>query len=120
MSPGAFHSYIKSVLRKASLRWPPINAVYKRARVDRGLYKCDGCGQVVPLTSVVTLKNGKTKRVKNVSVDHIQPIVPVEGFDSWDKVIERLFCAESNLQVLCKECHDKKTETEKNDRKQYR
>lgn len=115
MSDSAFHSYIKSILRKASMRWPPLNKVRANARVSRGMYKCDGCGEIVP-TSIYE----KGKRVKNVLVDHINPIVPTTGFDSWDNVISRLFCSESNLQVLCKKCHDDKTNKERNERKSSR
>jgi hypothetical protein len=38
------------------------------------------------------------------------------GFTSWDDFIERLYCGKENLQVLCKECHDKKTLKEKKQR----
>ncbi len=115
MSESAFHSYIKSVLRRASMRWPPLNSVRAKARKSRGMYLCAGCGELVPAS---ILQNGK--RVKNVLVDHINPIVPITGFDNWDNVIQRLFCDESNLQVLCKNCHDKKTKQERDERKNSR
>lgn len=115
MSDSAFHSYIKSILRKASMRWPPLNAVKTKARRSRGIYECANCHELVPATI-----NEKGKRIKNVLVDHIEPIVPVTGFDNWDSVIQRLFCSEANLQVLCKKCHDNKTKEERIERKSYR
>lgn len=115
MTPSAFQSYIKSILRKASMRWPPINRVRTNARMSRGMYKCAVCNTIVPATII---DEKKKKRVKNVVVDHISPIVPISGFDSWDNVIRRLFCSESNLQLLCKECHDRKTADERLERKQ--
>jgi hypothetical protein len=64
---------------------------------------------VVPLTL-----NGK----KNVFVDHKVPVVDTEeGFKGWDVFIERLFCEESNLEVLCKSCHDTKSAEEREERK---
>ena len=54
------------------------------------------------------------RRVKNVHVDHIEPIVdPSVGFVSYDVLIERMFCEAPNLQVLCSECHTIKTDNEK-------
>lgn len=99
-----FSSFIKSLLRKGSMRWEPINQTKKAAWVERGKYRCNKCKQVVSLTL-----DGK----KNVFVDHVIPASdPVEGFTSWDDFIYGLFCEADNLQVLCKQCHDKKSEEE--------
>lgn len=49
-----------------------------------------------------------------VSVDHIDP---VGTFVSWDAFINRLFCPIENLQVLCKECHDAKSQSERDTRR---
>lgn len=45
-------------------------------------------------------------------MDHIEPVVPESGWDSWDGYIERLFCNEDGYQVICKSCHKKKTASE--------
>lgn len=104
-----FNSFIKSLLRKGTMRWGPINSTKKAAWVERGKYLCAGCNQVVPLT---------VDKKKNVFVDHKEPVVdPEEGFVSWDVYIERMFCEESNLQVLCKDCHDRKSAEEREARK---
>ena len=42
---------------------------------------------------------------KEVEVNHIVPVVPVTGFDSWDEVINRMFCESDGLELLCKPCH---------------
>ena len=53
-----------------------------------------------------------------VQVDHINPVVdPKKGFVNWDDFINRMFCEQSNLQVLCKPCHKIKTDQEKLERK---
>ena len=92
-----------------SQKWAPINDVLGDARVSRGFYLCAGCKEHVP----ASIKDGRA-RVKNVYVDHIAPIVdPTIGWVSWDSTIERMFCEADNLQVLCKACHDKKTQEEK-------
>lgn len=100
-----FNSFIRNQLRGATRKWQPIQQAKKDAQVSRGVYKCAGCGENVP----VTVKNGR-KRVQNIFVDHIDPIVdPDVGFVSFDVFIDRMFCEKDNLQVLCGECHDKKS-----------
>lgn len=104
-----FNGFIKSLLRKGTQRWGPKNEVVKEARVDKGVYHCKGCDTNVPVTVKV---NGK--RIRNVFVDHIDPIIdPEVGFVSWDEYIEQMFCEKDNLQMLCLECHSKKTAEER-------
>lgn len=55
--------------------------------------------------------------LKEIEVDHIEPVIPETGFNTWDEFIERLFCPAENLQVLCKTCHKKKSKEENNKRK---
>jgi 5-methylcytosine-specific restriction endonuclease McrA len=54
---------------------------------------------------------------KDVTVDHIIPVVGPEGFVSWDEFIKRLFCSTNNLQVVCIPCHATKTKKETLERK---
>ena len=85
--------------------------------MERGVYKCVGYKRRwhhVP----VSIKVGG-KRVRNVAVDHIKPVIcPVSGFTSWDDMIERMFVEGSGFQILCKSCHDKKTGDERKIRKE--
>lgn len=104
-----YASFIKSLLRKGTQRWGPKNEALKEGRVEKGVYYCQSCQQNVPVTVKV---NGK--RVRNVFVDHVDPIIdPEKGFTSWDDYIEKMFCEKENLQVLCGECHDIKTAQER-------
>lgn len=104
-----FNSFIKSLLRSGTVRWGPIQQCLKDARVRRGYYLCSCCGKEVTATKLTTLKNGKEKRVKNIVVDHIQPIIdPAIGFTNWDDVIERMFCESDNLAAICHDCHSTK------------
>jgi len=105
-----FNSFIRGNLRRTSQKWPPIQACLRNARVERGFYLCNGCGETVTATMV----NDKGKRVKNVHVDHILPIVdPAVGFVNWDTFIDRMFVEEDGLQVLCSACHSIKTNEER-------
>lgn len=107
-----YHSFITSLLRSGSRRWPPKYEVLNEAKVGKKIneetgrvaehYKCAGCGQEFP--------------AKKVQVDHIDPFIPLTGFTTWDDVIHRLFCEKDNLQVLCITCHSKKSAAEKAER----
>lgn len=110
-----FRSFITSCLRRATNRWGPKNLTLQEARVSKGVYRCAGCKEDVP----VTVKLEGHKRTRNVFVDHIYPIIdPQKGFTTWDEYIERMFCEKSGLQVLCKDCHDKKTAQERQEAKE--
>jgi 5-methylcytosine-specific restriction endonuclease McrA len=56
---------------------------------------------------------------KDVEVNHILPVVPIEGFTSWDVIIERMFCEKDGLEVVCKPCHKTITKQENDERKSY-
>lgn len=59
------------------------------------------------------MPEGSRKRVKNIIVDHIKPVIdPAVGFTTWDSFIEGLFCEKDNLQALCRTCHKAKTQEE--------
>jgi len=104
-----FRSFIRSQLRAATMRWGPIALCLKDSRRSRGFYLCAGCQKEVP----ATIKSGG-RRVKNVHVDHIEPIVdPAVGFVDYNTLVERMFSERDNLQVLCNDCHTIKTNLEK-------
>lgn len=104
-----YRTFIKNTLRQATRKWGPIQQCLKDARVRRGFYLCAICEEEVPATIVTTLKNGKSKRVKNAIVDHVIPIIdPYVGFSTWDDCIERMFCEQENLQCVCHACHKEK------------
>ena len=110
------HSFIKSALRWASQKWGPRNESKKRARIKRGIYICEGykCkAHEVPASIKVN-----DKRVNNVIVDHIDPVIdPVKGFQSWDDTIKRMFCEIEGFQILCYKCSKHKTQDEREIRK---
>lgn len=101
-----YHSFIKSALRNA--RWPVRYQALKNAECGHIInpetnrknkaYLCAECGGKFPQ--------------KQVKADHIAPVVPVTGFDSWDGVIERLFCEIDGYQILCNDCHQVKSNEE--------
>lgn len=104
-----FTSFVMSALRKASQRYPPKHAVKKEARIRRGVYICAGYE-----------REPHEVPAKHTHIDHIEPVVPLSGFTTWDEIINRLFCNSDGLQVLCSECHSSKTKEERRIRKEHK
>lgn len=110
MTPAQFKSWIISALRWRSRFWKPKQEAISRARVRRGVYKCEECGTEWPLT-LPPLPWRKRKR-KNIQADHCEPIVPITGFTTYDDWIERCFVGAEQFQALCWDCHTTKTKKE--------
>ena len=108
-----YNSFIKSALRSASQRWPPrwdvLNEAKQGKKINRASgrlaehYKCNRCKDSFP--------------AKEIEVNHIVPVVPVEGFSTWDEVIRRMYCEKDGLETLCKPCHKLITKGENEQRK---
>jgi ribosomal protein L44E len=107
-------AFIVSALRGAFRKFPTkhevLNAAYvgkkinKKTKRTSSHYLCNHCKQEFPTSEV--------------NVDHIYPVVsPEEGFTTWDKFINNLFCSKDDLQVLCTTCHDAKTKEENVERR---
>jgi len=101
------------VLRSGTRRYPPkyekLNEAYVGQRLNTKTnregkhYLCAICEGEFP--------------AKEVEIDHKNPVIPPEGFSTWDDYILRLFCSKDNLQVVCKSCHKIKSYNEGQERK---
>src|ERR1700677_279103 len=104
--------FVRWTLRRASFRWPPRGEALKAARIERGLYQCNLC-------------KGRFKN-KEVKVDHVDPVVPILSNScrnvspSTEQFVQRMFPAGEGFQVLCKPCHDNKTRSENEQRRESR
>lgn len=97
-------TFIKNALRRVSWKWYPLNQCKAKAKQGRNQYKCASCEGIF----------GN----KDVKVDHVEPVVdPETGFVDWNTFIARLYVEQDGYQLLCKECHNKKTEAENARRK---
>lgn len=114
-----FNQFIRSALRSSHGRWGPKAAAKAKARVSRGVYRCAACNQCGPAT--LPPLEGRKRRRNNACVDHINPVVdPCVGFVDWDTYIERMFVEEEGYQILCWQCHEDKTNAEREVAKQRR
>lgn len=113
---GRFKGFVVGLLRAGSRKWPPKWAAMDKAHTGQKInpktgrqaahYKCAKCGFEFP--------------AKEVQVDHKKPVISEKGFTTWDDYVEKLFCEETNLQVLCVKCHKAKTKLETTKRKEER
>lgn len=99
--------FIIAALRKASYRWPARYDALKESRCAPGLHRCAKCPSII--------RTNETKK------DHVRPVVrPEQGFISLDIYAHNLLGGPGSIQVLCKECHSKKTKAENKKRKEAR
>jgi hypothetical protein len=111
---------IRGVNRRLFARSPVVQEILEESRQEFPRYKKDGTrakkNWVKRQCQVCNEWVGSTQ----IAVDHIDPVVPPDGypshFDMWDRInlfLKRLWCDKSNLQRICDSCHDKKTNEER-------
>ena len=107
MTESAFWSFIRSALRQKSRWWKPITECKMKARRpykgpnkrQKFEYLCNSCKTWFP--------------DKQINVDHIVRAGSLNCGQDLPGFVDRLFCEQDNLQVLCTTCHDHKTKLEK-------
>ena len=110
MTESAFWSFIRSGLRQKSRFWKPITQCKLNAkRAYKGPlkrqkfeYQCNSC------------KNWFQEKL--INVDHIHPAGNLNCANDLPGFVKRLFVEAEGLQVLCSNCHDKKTAKERENR----
>lgn len=103
-----FWSFLRSNLRLASRKWPPLarlalqlvrrESESSNARL-RWEYQCAEC----------LSWNAR----KAVQVDHIEPVGQLLCHEDLPGFVLRLFCETEGLRVVCKRCHHAKTHAKK-------
>lgn len=107
-------SAIRSALRRTFSRSPTVREVMNKVRRERPWFKKDGSQATKPRVEYLCSECDEWHMGKSIQVDHADPVVdPEVGFVDWNTFVARLFCDASNLTVLCKNCHKKKTDSEK-------
>lgn len=112
------NSQIRSALRRTFSRSPIVSETLSQNKRKVPRTKKDGTPHAVPLTEFQCAICQSWVPRKDIQVDHIEPVIPIDGtFTNWEDFITRLFCDSSNLQCICSTCHHTKTQTEKKLRK---
>lgn len=98
LSPGDVEKIRKAIRQVWSWSYPR-RLCLQRAMGKDGFPRCEG------------KSHEGNRKVPKVYADHIQRVGDVDaGF------LKRLFTPSTNLQALCKKCHDRKTKEEREDR----
>lgn len=97
-----YFGFIRSALRAAFMKWGPKNAAKLNAKIGYNQYTCASCEGVF----------GN----KDVQVDHIEPCGTLKKYDDLPAFVEKMFCEVEGFQVLCKSCHQIKTNEERKSR----
>lgn len=95
--------WLRSAMRSASRRYPPIYEALDAAKEpyvgpnprQKICYRCADCQN--------------TYSSKQVAVDHIIDCGSLQTWEDIQGFMQRLFCTVGGLQVLCDGCHDVKT-----------
>jgi len=105
-SEAAFWGSVRSALRRAFRYWKPATQAKMEARRryegsnkrQRWEYKCAACRD--------------WHADKNVQIDHIIPVGSLKSGDDLKGFLERL-TPEDGFQILCRPCHQTKTNKER-------
>jgi len=100
-----YFSFIRSALRAAFMKWPAKQTARNKAKVlmDDGMrWQCAACDELF--------------LSKDVEVDHIVACGSLKKFDDLPGFVERMFCEAQGFMVLCKPCHQLKTNNERKKR----
>lgn len=101
MTESMFWNWIRQLLRRKSMYWKPISNVRNKARIPykgpnkrrKWSYVCSSCK--------------KPHDGKSVSVHHVQECGTLSCAADLPRFVERLFCEEDGLILLCNKCHMK-------------
>lgn len=136
-------SFVVGVVRRSFKKTPMFSAARDKAKVlvnvqtktgkivQRVHYKCAHCGELFRDKGVeeIVHEDGTIEKRKfrgEIAVDHIDPVVPVTGWDGYDGFIQRHYLGD--VQVLCnytgvrngkKSCHSIKTQAENKLRRKF-
>jgi hypothetical protein len=110
-------SAIRGALRRAFSRSPLVREVLEESRQEFPRYKKDGTRHKKNWVKRQCQVCNKWEISSHISVDHIDPVISVaHGKQDWNTFIDRLWCntaGKSNLQRICDDCHDVKTQAER-------
>lgn len=111
-----FWGFVRSALRQAFNRYPPKYESIKDASTtfQDGIYKTGAKAGKPKYRKLYQCAHCEQQFMqKDVQVDHIVPAGTLKDYHDLPEFVRRLFCSKEGLQVLCKTCHNIKTQQEK-------
>lgn len=113
--------------RRLSGSWEPRNNVKRRAKIAPALHRCSKCGSLNYEGDSQKTYEKYLEQYPNdivnfdgIEIDHVQPVIKVTGFTTWDEYFSSLFCDEDGYRPLCNSCHTRKSSEENRQRLSHR
>jgi hypothetical protein len=108
------NAMIRGSIRRTFSRSPVVREVLMAGRREVPKHNKDGSLAKKPAVQYQCQVCNCWVSSTKVTVDHIEPVISVdEGFVDWNQFVARLFCDKVNLQRICDDCHDAKTQKER-------
>lgn len=106
-------TWLTPKLRRLSMQWAGKSIARDNAKIyiQDGYYK-NGNPKIIRYYVCQNPECGLIVDEENSQMDHIEPVVSVDGFTTWDNYIETLFSNPNNYACLCLTCHAEKTRLE--------
>ena len=112
-STSRFFGFLRSSLRRSSSRWGPVYQAFAEAETGKKINKASGR---LAMHYRCACCAGEFPR-KNVAADHIIPAGSLTCFEDLPAFAQRLFVEKEGFQVLCDDCHQIKTNQERDEKK---
>jgi hypothetical protein len=115
-------SAIVGNLKRAFSRSPTVVNFLKKHRREEDWFKKDGSKAKKKHVFYTCVECNKEFNSSQIQVDHKEPVIPLNipsRHLSVDILIQRLFCDDNNLQILCKQHHKEKSNKENQIRKEW-
>lgn len=115
-------SAIIGALKRSFSRSPIVRSFLDKYRIERDYIKKDGTKSKVPRVFYKCFHCHKEFPSTQIQVDHVDPVVPINiptRHASLDVIVNRLYCGEKGLQILCKQHHKEKSIIENDTRNEW-
>lgn len=107
MTEAAFWSWLRSGIRRMFMYWKPAAAALEAAKrpykgnnkLQKWEYMCAECG--------------KWKKRTDMEKDHIDPCGQLTSYEDLVGFVKRMSVEVDGFQILCKVCHNSKSQAEK-------
>ena len=105
---------IRGALRRTFARSPLVIEKVQESRREEPRFNKDGSRHKKNWVKRQCEVCSEWVKSGDINIDHITPVISVEeGKTDWNTFVDRLFCDKENLQRICSNCHDSKTQIER-------
>lgn len=104
-APWNLRTKVTSALRKIWRYSPMRNAVLKRCQTGEYYTRIAKKSKKEYRAPYYFCEECLNSPLEKIDIEHLDPVVALTGFETWDIYIYRLMVSETRLKGLCKPCH---------------